>query len=132
MIKGEKPTENKRYVSEKTASMVIDMMRSVVEEEGGTAPLAKIEGIAVAGKTGTAEKFNVKLKRYADERIASFVGVVPANKPKLAIVVVVDNPKKKPAYGGLIAAPVFKDIAVQSLHYLNAVGDTALLEDDNL
>jgi cell division protein FtsI (penicillin-binding protein 3) len=77
-----------------------------------------VDGYLVAGKTGTAQKVDPMTKCYsATKRTASFVGFVPADNPRLAILVVVDEPKTS-SYGGVVAAPAFREIAHQSLCYL--------------
>ena len=101
--------------------MVTEMMRGVVEEEGGTGRLASISGLSVAGKTGTAQKYDPKTRSYS-ERIATFTGVVPADKPRLAITVVIDEPQVRPAYGGVLAGPVFSEIGQKAINYLNSRG----------
>jgi len=84
-------------------------LRGVVD--GGTGTQAKVEGIPVAGKTGTAQKVDTKTGRYdARARMSSFVGFVPADAPRFAIIVVVDSPQGA-VYGGVVAAPVFRGIA---------------------
>jgi cell division protein FtsI (penicillin-binding protein 3) len=111
-----RPTEVRRAVSAKTARQVVRMLESVVEKEG-TAPRAFMEQYRVAGKTGTAQKADPVARGYSDKRIASFIGLVPAEDPRLVILVVVDEPKTD-VYGGLVAAPAFKDIAAQALAHL--------------
>lgn len=110
-----------RVISEETSRMVTEMMRGVVEEEGGTGRLASISGLSVAGKTGTAQKYDPKTRSYS-ERIATFTGVVPADKPRLAITVVIDEPQVRPAYGGVLAGPVFSEIGQKAINYLNSRG----------
>lgn len=110
-----------RVISEETSHMVTNMMRGVVDDEGGTGRLASISGIPVAGKTGTAQKYDPKTKSYS-ERIAAFTGVLPADEPRLAITVVIDEPQVRPAYGGLLAGPVFSDVGQKAINYLNARG----------
>lgn len=110
-----------RFVSPETSRLVTNMMRSVTEEEDGTGKLASIPGTSVAGKTGTAQKYDPKTKKYS-ERIASFVGVFPAREPRIAITVVIDEVQVRPAYGGLLAGPVFSEIGEKTLQYLSAVG----------
>jgi cell division protein FtsI (penicillin-binding protein 3) len=110
--------EKKQILSSKTAETFKDILKSVVEE-GGTGRSASIEGDEVAGKTGTAQIINPKTKRYSKEKyVSSFVGFVPADNPRLAIIVVIYEPKGQ-IYGGVVAAPVFRDIANQALSYLN-------------
>jgi cell division protein FtsI (penicillin-binding protein 3) len=89
-------------------------------EEGGTATKAQVPGFRVAGKTGTAQKVDPVTGGYSvDKRVASFVGFVPADKPRLVALVTIDEPKGH-VYGGLVAAPVFSRIASQSLQYMKA------------
>ncbi|MEW6002115.1 MAG: penicillin-binding protein 2, partial [Nitrospirota bacterium] len=110
--------ERRRIISPGTAGTFKDILKSVVDE-GGTGKSASVEGNEVAGKTGTAQLIDPKTKRYSKERyVSSFVGFVPVNNPRLAIIVVVYEPKGQ-IYGGVVAAPVFKDIANQALSYLN-------------
>lgn len=108
----------KRVISGETATVFRDILKSVTEE-GGTATAASVEGNDVAGKTGTAQVIDPLTKRYSkDKYIASFVGFVPADNPRLAMAVVIYHPKGA-HYGGVVAAPVFKRIAEQTLSYLN-------------
>jgi cell division protein FtsI/penicillin-binding protein 2 len=113
-----KDKKMKRIISAKTAETFKDILKSVVEE-GGTGRSASVEGNEVAGKTGTAQVINPVTKRYSKEKyVSSFVGFVPADNPRLAMIVVIYEPKGQ-IYGGVVAAPVFKDIASQALSYLN-------------
>ena len=110
--------EKKRVLSARTAEIFKDILKSVVEE-GGTGQSASVNGNGVAGKTGTAQMINPLTKRYSKEKyVSSFVGFVPADDPKLAIIVVVYEPKGQ-IYGGVVAAPVFRDIADKALSYLD-------------
>lgn len=103
-----------RVVSERTARLVTEMMTEVTNR-GGTAPKAAIEGFAVAGKTGTAQKIDPVTKAYSHRLYtASFVGFVPADRPEVVVLVVVDEPKAS-KYGGVVAAPAFKKIALAAL-----------------
>ncbi|AEI68984.1 penicillin-binding protein [Corallococcus macrosporus] len=111
-----RPTELRRVVSSKVARQVVGMLESVVVK-GGTAPKAAMEDYRVAGKTGTAQKADPVARGYSDKRIASFVGVVPAESPRAVILVVVDEPKTD-VYGGLVAAPAFKEIATAAMAHL--------------
>lgn len=109
---------NKRAISKKTAEILKDILKTVAEE-GGTGKGASVEGNHVAGKTGTAQIIDPRTKRYSKEKyVGSFVGFVPADNPIIAMIVVIYEPKGQ-IYGGVVAAPVFKEIAKQSLSYLN-------------
>jgi cell division protein FtsI (penicillin-binding protein 3) len=89
-----------------------------VTQEGGTATQAVIDGNRVAGKTGTARLLDDETGEYSTEKYSSsFVGFAPADKPKIALVVLIYEPKGK-YYGGQVAAPVFKDIVDKSLSYM--------------
>lgn len=110
--------EKKRVISQKTAETFREILKSVVWE-GGTGTSASIDGNEVAGKTGTAQMIDPITKRYSKQKyVSSFVGFVPANNPRLALIVVIYEPKGQ-IYGGVVAAPVFRDIADQALSYLN-------------
>ncbi len=111
------PQVRRRVISPETAAAVTRMMEGVTGE-GGTGMSAAVEGYRVAGKTGTAQKVDPLTRGYsASKRTASFVGFVPADNPRLTILVVVDEPKTSP-YGGVVAAPAFGAIAQQTLCYL--------------
>ena len=119
-----RPRSLGRVVSEETADIVVDMMESVLEE-GGTGTLARVPGYSAAGKTGTAQK--VEDGVYSPTaRIGSFFGLVPAESPKLAIVVIVDTPSKGSRYGGVVAGPAFSEIARRSMRYLGVPEDRPL------
>ena len=103
-----------RVISERTAAVLNEILKAVVVRGTG-APAALAEHV-VAGKTGTAQK--AVRGGYSPEKVmASFGGYVPADRPRLAILVVVDEPKGA-EYGGTVAAPVFKEIAESALRYL--------------
>ena len=103
-----------RVISERTAAVLNEILKAVVVRGTG-APAALAEHV-VAGKTGTAQK--AVRGGYSPEKVmASFGGYVPADRPRLAILVVVDEPKGA-EYGGTVAAPVFKEIAESTLRYL--------------
>ncbi len=107
-----------QVVSKHTADRMMAMFRDVVLE--GTGTEAAIPGYTVAGKTGTAEK--AENGRYVKKYVASFVGLVPAKKPRLAILVMVDEPRGN-IYGGVVAAPAFRDISRFALQYLEVPPD---------
>lgn len=105
---------DERVMSESAARTLLGIMRGVVED--GTGKAAAIPGYAVGGKTGTAIK--VVGGRYDKDRyVASFIGAVPLGKPRLVIGVFIDEPQPI-HYGGVVAAPVFKEIGEAALRYL--------------
>ncbi len=105
-----------RVIEADVADQVLAMMRSVVEE--GTGTQAQIGGYTVAGKTGTAQRPSPSGGYDPHAYVASFVGVVPATDPRLAILVVVDGPHGA-YFGGDVAAPIFREVARQVLWYLH-------------
>ena len=113
---------DQRISSKNTTREVLSMMREVVDE--GTGKRAAIPGVSVAGKTGTAQKaFRGK---YGGERTASFVGLVPAEKPQYLVVIFIDEPSKV-KYGGVIAAPVFKSVTSRVMAYHGSLPDPGAL-----
>ena len=107
---------NERVISKETAQQLRIMMESVVSGNG-TAPSAAIPGYRVAGKTGTAWRFNSELRRYSGYT-ASFIGFAPADAPKYVISVTIQDPKGA-HYGGSLGGPVFKKVmtfVLQSEH----------------
>lgn len=113
-----------RAISEKTARELVDLVFSKVVEEG-TAKLCGLDGYGTAGKTGTAQKYDNSLKAYTKNYTASFVGFTPLERPRLSMIVMLDDPKEG-YYGGQNCAPVFKAIARQVLRYLRVPPERAL------
>lgn len=111
---------SQKVYNDKTVKQVISMLREVVEEDG-TGTRARIPGIMVGGKTGTAQKAD-ETGRYGHERLASFVGFAPIDRPKYLILVMVDEPQKN-SYGGVVAAPVFKHVAMRTMAYHGLLPD---------
>ncbi|HYR26880.1 MAG TPA: penicillin-binding protein [Thermoanaerobaculia bacterium] len=103
-----------RVMSEKTAAVLNEILKSVVSR--GTGENAALAEHVVAGKTGTAQKAG-RGGYYADRFVGSFAGYVPADRPRLVILVVLDDPRGQ-HYGGTVAAPVFREIAEGALRYL--------------
>lgn len=131
VVKQFSPVSRQRVVSAETAKNVARMMEAVAAE-GGTGTNASVDGYKVAGKTGTAQKADPVTKGYSvDKRTASFVGFVPAEKPRLTILVVIDEPKTS-SYGGVVAAPAFSAIAKQSLCYLRVSPTQPLKRKDDV
>jgi cell division protein FtsI/penicillin-binding protein 2 len=106
----------RRIVSRRVSREVLAMLKNVVLD--GTGTLAAVPGYQVAGKTGTAAKVDPD-GTYSDSRyVASFIGIVPASRPRLAILVSVDEPRGA-IWGGVVAAPVFSQIARFDMQYLD-------------
>jgi cell division protein FtsI (penicillin-binding protein 3) len=107
------PPARHRVVSRATSRKVLQILTRVVTD--GTGVLAQTPGYQVAGKTGTAQK-PLPTGGYGDSYVASFVGLAPADRPELAIIVTLDEPD--PIWGGATAAPTFKLIAEEALRRL--------------
>ncbi|HET8774561.1 MAG TPA: penicillin-binding transpeptidase domain-containing protein [Thermoanaerobaculia bacterium] len=109
------PQKRVRVMSEKTAAVLNEILKNVVTR--GTGKNAALAEYVAAGKTGTAQKA-IGRGGYVDGRyVGSFAGYVPADRPRLAILVVIDEPRPE-HYGGTVAAPAFREIAEGSLRYL--------------
>ena len=120
-VKGERH-EVREVLSPQVADQVMQMMQTVTEE-GGTATQAAILGYHVAGKTGTARKFN-DTGGYSRRYVSFFAGVVPVENPRFSMVVVVDDPDaSKGYYGGLVSAPVFKNVMDGALRLMDVPPD---------
>ncbi len=105
----------RRAVRPEVAAAVVSMMERVVAP-GGTAKRAALRGVRVAGKTGTAQKLDLETGTYADDRfVAWFIGIVPADDPKLVIVAGIDEPRRPQHTGGAAAAPLFAHMAASQL-----------------
>lgn len=109
--------------SRKTARQIQAMLETVVTDEG-TAPLARVNGFRVAGKTGTVKKMGAS--GYADDRYQSiFAGFAPVSRPRLAMAIMIDDPSGEQYYGGLVAAPVFAKVMAGALRLLGSAPDQA-------
>lgn len=123
-LKQFQPQMVRRVISQQTARTIRAIMKTVIST-GGTGTNAALENYTVAGKTGTARKLD-ESGTYSDTRhIASFVGFTPADRPQLAILVVIDEPQGQ-NYGGTVAAPVFRRIAQETLNYLNITPESTI------
>ncbi|SKA72366.1 cell division protein FtsI (penicillin-binding protein 3) [Paucidesulfovibrio gracilis DSM 16080] len=109
-----------RMFSPSTAKQVLSMMTEVVQEDG-TGRFARIPGVTMAGKTGTAQKATTT-GGYGDKYLSSFVGLVPGDDPELLVVTMVDEPETTNA-GGKVAAPVVKEVAMRTLAYYGRLPD---------
>jgi cell division protein FtsI (penicillin-binding protein 3) len=117
LIKSFGPKRIRRVISEKTAGTLGRIMQTVITE-GGTGVNAALEGYSVCGKTGTAQKIDENGRYSYEKYVASFVGFAPMENPKIAVLVVVDEPNKQ-HYGSIVAAPAFKAIAQKTLDYMH-------------
>ncbi len=131
LIKDNSQTQSveQRIFSHNTTLEVMKMLEDVVEADG-TGKRARINGIRVAGKTGTAQKAaKNNVGGYGEDRFASFIGVVPAENPQYIILVMLDEPITN-QYGGTIAAPVFQEVASRVLAYGGYMPDVVFAEQD--
>ncbi|HSN69786.1 MAG TPA: penicillin-binding transpeptidase domain-containing protein [Thermoanaerobaculia bacterium] len=108
-------TRGERIMSDRTAAVLNEMLKGVVIR--GTGKSAQLVEYVAAGKTGTAQKA-VRGGYHPEKTVASFAGYVPADRPRLVILVVVDEPRGG-AYGGEVAGPAFREIAEAALRYLD-------------
>jgi cell division protein FtsI (penicillin-binding protein 3) len=115
-----KPVAHRRIVTRWIARELTSMLQNVVLD--GTGTLAQIPGYHVAGKTGTAAKPDSNGGYSTSKYVASFVGFAPATRPRVVVLVTVDEPQGA-IWGGVVAAPAFKAIAQQTLQYLSAPPD---------
>ncbi|HEY6084570.1 MAG TPA: penicillin-binding transpeptidase domain-containing protein, partial [Nitrospira sp.] len=121
LVKEVLPQVKRRVVSPETARSMTTILEGVVTS--GTGTKAAIPGFRVAGKTGTAQKIDPRTGTYsATQFIGSFVGYVPAEAPRLAMIVVIDEPQGE-AWGGVVSAPVFRRVGEQVLNYLGISRD---------
>lgn len=125
LYKLDEAPQGEQMIDPKIADQVLLMMETATLP-GGTATRAQIPGYRVAGKTGTAHKLRADRKGYStNEYRALFAGVAPVSDPRLAMVVVVENPKGT-YYGGTVSAPVFAKVMQESLRLLNVPLDKPL------
>src|SRR6266478_7699407 len=89
VVLANEPAVVRRVVSARTAATVTALLRRAVEEKGGTGEKARLDDFPVAGKTGTAQKVNLHTGTYSSKRIGSFVGFVPADRPRVVILVLI-------------------------------------------
>ena len=131
------PQRSRQVISESAAKLMVTALKTVVSPEG-TAAKAALDHYTVAGKTGTAQKFEHG-QLASGKYFASFIGFFPADNPEVCIAVTMDEPKQG-YYGGQIAAPIFKQIAEPVANYLNirpedggepSVSETVAAQIDN-
>ncbi len=115
-IKMYTPTVVRQVISPATAKKLTHMLTEVVGAVDGTGKNARLVNVAVAGKTGTSQKFDFARRVYSSERVrTSFMGFFPADNPQVSILVILDEPQRD-KWGGVASAPVFKNIAEQILN----------------
>lgn len=114
------PEVVREVVPEKVAKFLSNALESVVGE-GGTAQLARVNGYAIAGKTGTAQKVDPKGGYTPGKYVVSFVGYMPAEDPRFVCLIMVNDAKlaSNLNYGGLVAAPIFSRVAEKAARYLD-------------
>jgi cell division protein FtsI (penicillin-binding protein 3) len=111
------PQQVRRAVSRATARTLKEILQAAMQP-GGTGVQAALDGYTACGKTGTARKVDENGQYTNDRHLASFVGFAPAGEPRVAVLVVIDEPKGQ-ITGGAVAAPVFRKIAQSALNILN-------------
>jgi len=114
VVGNEKPKVVRRVCSESTANLVKTALEKTASPDG-TAPLARVKGITVAGKTGTAQAISSQGEYLPDQYWTMFAGFFPVDQPKYVVVVVVDEADLPPEknFGGLVAAPIFSKVALK-------------------
>lgn len=120
--RGDEKIEGRRVFEADSAKAVRQMLTKVVQP-GGTATQAAVSNYQVAGKTGTSKKVAPEGGYSKDRYVSLFAGVAPADSPRLAMVVMVDEPKGKHYYGGLVAGPVFSKTMSEALRLMNVKPD---------
>jgi cell division protein FtsI (penicillin-binding protein 3) len=126
------PTVVRRVISPETAKTLTAILTDVVGAKDGTGKHARIVNISVAGKTGTSQKFDFSRHVYSSEKVkTSFMGFFPAEDPQLSILVILDEPQRD-KWGGVAAAPVFREIGEQLLtRFRTNIRDNPIQEEEN-
>ncbi len=129
VVQAFQPEAVRRVISEETSRKVIALLKAATEK-GGTGEKAVPPGFEVAGKTGTAQKVDSFLGGYSEDKFTSgFIGFAPAERPKIVVLVVIDEPQGS-TYGGIVAAPVFKAIIEKVLPHLNVLPKGTMIVKD--
>jgi cell division protein FtsI (penicillin-binding protein 3) len=123
LLRLDQPQQGVQVIDKEISNTVLQMLRSVVEEDGGGGARAKVPGYHVAGKSGTAKKVSGTGGYTKDAYRSFFAGVAPVSDPRIAIVVVVDEPSEGGYYGGLVSAPVFGKVMARALRLMNIAPD---------
>ena len=131
VVQSFQPETIRKVISGATAEKVTALLKTTTEK-GGTGEGAVPAGYDVAGKTGTAQKVDSLLGGYSETRYtSSFMGFAPSGEPKLALLVVIDEPQGG-SYGGVVAAPIFKAIMEKVLPYLHVVPKGTMIVKNGL
>ena len=123
LLRLDRTQDGVQVMDKQISGTVLQMLRAVVEEEGGGGARAKVPGYQVGGKSGTAKKISGTGGYTKDAYRSFFAGVAPLSNPRIAAVVVVDEPSKGQYYGGLVAAPVFGKVMARALRLMNVAPD---------
>lgn len=123
LLRLDRTQDGVQVIDKEISGTVLQMLRAVVEEEGGGGARAKVPGYHVGGKSGTAKKISGTGGYTKDAYRSFFAGVAPLSNPRIAAVVVVDEPSKGQYYGGLVAAPVFGKVMARALRLMNVAPD---------
>ena len=108
--------QSDRVFSPEVSKEVLHMMEAVIQGERGTGKRLRIPGFRLAGKTGTAQKLGSS-RLPGSQYVSNFIGYVPAENPRAVVLVMIDEPQQGGYYGGVVAGPVFKDIAAKLLKH---------------
>ncbi|WP_117235859.1 penicillin-binding transpeptidase domain-containing protein [Vibrio maerlii] len=120
IIEGNREDLSKQVIGEENSNLVLSMMETVTQP-GGTATKAAVPGYRVAAKTGTSRKASAG--GYSDEYVAITAGIAPVSDPRIALVVVINEPQGDSYYGGTVAGPVFAEVMKGALQILNIAPD---------
>lgn len=133
LIKLYTPTVVRRVVSPEVAKRLSHMLTDVVGSPDGTGKKGSIVNVSVAGKTGTSQKFDFSRGVYSSEKVrTSFMGFFPADNPQVAMLVILDEPQRD-KWGGVAAAPVFKNIGEQILNcFKTDIRETPVFEKEKV
>lgn len=123
LLRLDRAQDGVQVIDKQISGTVLQMLRAVVEEEGGGGARAKVPGYHVGGKSGTAKKISGTGGYTKDAYRSFFAGVAPLSNPRIAAVVVVDEPSKGQYYGGLVAAPVFGKVMARALRLMSVAPD---------
>ncbi|EWC41050.1 penicillin-binding protein 2 [Pseudomonas stutzeri] len=123
LLRLDRAQDGVQVIDRQISGTVLQMLRAVVEEDGGGGARAKVPGYHVGGKSGTAKKISGTGGYTKDAYRSFFAGVAPLSNPRIAAVVVVDEPSKGQYYGGLVAAPVFGNVMARALRLMNVAPD---------